>query len=514
MKVGFARLMIVAAMKKMAFAIFCCALLMLVAAPAWAQSAPDPCNDPHTGALPLGSASGCGAVITVTGVDGNGNATFFTVTKPAGGNGNPYDGDDDVLVGIVNNSGSPLNSLTLNSPDTTDGGIFGFDGDGPCGFGPLGGTHDCFNDATPGMDPYDYQGPQNTFTIGEGTSCTFETGTCFTTGTVHFNPPIPTSSSCSDEVCTSNSTWFALEGTPDSLTSITQTQPTPPGVTTLFDFGPFNFKSTPAANTTNDNSLTITAISLAPGTPITFADGTHGICTTYSNTGGNCRAFDIKCTGTSCDAATYFAEFSTAYDVDHSILGPGLAKGEPDCGDIPHTTFTNQIDFFSQTSKDPTTKGRSGGTASCWIAVENVNYPNADLSVTKVGPLLVKRGAPLPYGIAVLNLGPGTATAVTVTDPIPAGTTFLNSAVCFTGKSGVTCQSGAQSPCVSDGTRVTCTLGNLLPFSLKTLAAIGIQLNFTAPAASGTVSNTAAVSALNPDLKTGNNTSTWKTTVK
>ncbi len=487
-------LMMVAATKKMAFAIFCCTLLTLVAVPAWADQCSAPSGD-RTGTGSVGSALGpdtCGVVITVTGVDGNGKATFFTVAKPGTGNGNPYDAVEDTLVGIQNNTTSSLRSITLTAPHV--GGqddLFAFDTDGPCVYQVLEGPqrYPWCGDGT------GYEGPDNTFSLTDDT----------TTGTVNF---------AGDGVEGGGSTWFALEGTPDSLTSITQTQPTPPGVTTLFDFGPFNFKSTPAANTTTDNSLTITAISLAPETPITFADGTHGICTTYSNTGGNCRAFDIKCTGTSCDAATYFAEFSTAYDVDHNILGPGLAKGEPDCGDIPHTTFTNQIDFFSQTSKDPTTKGRSGGTASCWIAVENVNYPNADLSVTKVGPLLVKRGAPLPYGIAVLNLGPGTATAVTVTDPIPAGTTFLNSAVCFTGKSGVTCQSGAQSPCVSDGARVTCTLGNLLPFSLKTLAAIGIQLNFRAPAASGTVSNTAAVSALNPDLKTGNNTSTWKTTVK
>ncbi len=487
----------VLATKKTAFAILCGTLLMLVTAPTSAQVPPDQC----AGALPIHVAptdtvpdhdvTGCGALITVTGVDsGTGAATFFTVKNL--GNGNPYDGADDTLVGIVNNSGHPLNSITLTAPVTGAEALFNFEDDGPCHYN---GQSPC------NPSPADYQGPQNTFTdINNGK----------TSGTVLFSPAIP--SSCEGQFC--NSTWFALEGTPDSLTTVTQTQPTPPGVTTPFDFGPFNFKSTPAPTTQNGNQLAITAVPIPAGTQIHFADNTVGTCITYDHTDGNCRAFDIQCSGTSDCGGTYFAEFSTAYDVDHNILAPGLAKGEPDCGDISHTTFTNQIDFFSQTSKDPTTKGRSGGTASCWIAVENVNYPNADLSVTKVGPLLVKRGAPLPYGIAVLNLGPGTATAVTVTDPIPAGTTFLNSAVCFTGKSGVTCQSGAQSPCVSDGARVTCTLGNLLPFSLKTLAAIGIQLNFRAPAASGTVSNTAAVSALNPDLKTGNNTSTWKTTVK
>ena len=471
------------------------AVLMFTAALGFSQDQQDQCE----GALPIHvpatdnvvahDVTGCGALITVTGVDSEtGAATFFTVKNL--GNGNPYDGADDTLVGIVNNSGHPLNSITLTAPVTGAEALFNFEDDGPCHYN---GHSPC------NPSPADYQGPQNTFTgINNGK----------TSGTVLFSPAIP---SCEGQFC--NSTWFALEGTPDSLTTVTQTQPTPPGVPTLFDFGPFNFKSMPAPTTQNGNQLAITAVPIPAGTQIHFADGTVGTCITYDHTDGNCRAFDIQCSGTSDCGGTYFAEFSTAYDVDHTIKFPGLGKGEFSCSGT-FGTFTNQIDFFSQTSKDPTTKGRSGGTASCWIAVENVSYPNADLSITKVGPLLVKSGAPLPYGIAVLNLGPGTATAVTVTDPIPAGTAFLNSAVCFTGKSGVTCQSGAQSPCASDGSVVTCTLGNLLPFSLKTLAAIGIQLNFTAPAAPGTVSNTAAVSAISPDPRMGNNTSTWKTKVK
>ena len=301
-----------AAVTKIAFTFLCCTLLMLVAAPAWAQAPLDPCNDPITGALPLPAptpppvlpaATGCGALIKVTGVDG-GNATFFTVTNT--GNGNPYDGAEDTLVGIVNNSGHDLNSITLSS---TTSPIFGFDGDGPCQFsGHV--AKDC-------NGPNGYEGPNQTFTFTVSDTMN---------GTVTFTHPIPNT----------GSTWFALEGTPDSLTSVTVSQLTPPGVTTLFDFGPFNWKSTPAATTgqNGSNSLDITAIPLAPGTTITFGDGSHGTCITYNNTGGNCRAFNIKCNGPDCDATTYFAEFSTAYDVDadHIIQRPGLAKGDPDCG--------------------------------------------------------------------------------------------------------------------------------------------------------------------------------------
>ena len=198
----------------------------------WAAASVDPC----TQALPVGSATGCGALITVTAVDGNGNAIAFTVTIPNNGNGpgngNPYDGDDDTLVGIVNSSGGILTSITLNSTDTSFGGIFGFDQDGPCGYGGL--TANCFNGAEARVDPGDYQGPNNTFTIPTGTSCA-SFGTCYTTGTVTFISAIPVG----------GSTWFALEGLPQSVTEVTQTgQPINPNNPANL-FQPFVFNNTP-----------------------------------------------------------------------------------------------------------------------------------------------------------------------------------------------------------------------------------------------------------------------------
>jgi uncharacterized repeat protein (TIGR01451 family) len=196
-------------------------VLLLVAGIGYAESVP-PYSDPCTPALPLGSATGCGALITVTLVDGNGNAVAFTVTIPSGGgggvgNGNPYDGTEDTLVGIVNSSGAPLTSITLSAADTSFGGIFNFDHDGPCGY--RGFTQDCFNDAKPLVDPGDYQGPNNTFTVGAGTPCG-KSATCYTSGTVNFMSSIPIG----------GSTWFALEGLPQSVTEVTQTgQPINPG---------------------------------------------------------------------------------------------------------------------------------------------------------------------------------------------------------------------------------------------------------------------------------------------
>lgn len=161
------------------------------AANLWATVYSDPCTG--TPPLPVGSAFGCGIIITVTAVDNSGNATAATITTP--GNGNPYDGTEDTLVGIINNSSAPLNSITLVSSNTTFGGLFGFDGDGPCQYA---GNADCFPKSTTG-----YEGPNNTFTNISSDK---------TSGTVSFTTPIGPS----------GTTWFALEGTPQSLSVVTQ----------------------------------------------------------------------------------------------------------------------------------------------------------------------------------------------------------------------------------------------------------------------------------------------------
>ncbi len=68
---------------------------------------------------------GCNLVITL-----NSGGTGSVALGPSSGLGTPnkntFDGSDDVLVGLINNSGQTVNSVKLTSNLT----IFGFDGDG------------------------------------------------------------------------------------------------------------------------------------------------------------------------------------------------------------------------------------------------------------------------------------------------------------------------------------------------------------------------------------------------
>jgi conserved repeat domain/conserved repeat domain len=115
----------------------------------------------------------------------------------------------------------------------------------------------------------------------------------------------------------------------------------------------------------------------------------------------------------------------------------------------------------------------------------------AGVSITKsvVGGPPFGAGANRTYTISVVNSGPGSASSVTVTDVLPAGTTFVSA-------------TPSQGSCSGTST-VTCTVGTLVNGGSAT-----ISLVLTTPSTPGTVSNTATVTAVELDLNPANNSST------
>ena len=115
----------------------------------------------------------------------------------------------------------------------------------------------------------------------------------------------------------------------------------------------------------------------------------------------------------------------------------------------------------------------------------------ADVSITKsvVGGPPFAAGANRTYTVSVVNSGPGSASNVTVTDVLPAGTTFVSA-------------TPSQGSC-SGTTTVTCTIGALVNGGSAT-----ISLVLTTPSTPGAVSNTAAVTATELDPNPANNSST------
>jgi uncharacterized repeat protein (TIGR01451 family) len=98
-----------------------------------------------------------------------------------------------------------------------------------------------------------------------------------------------------------------------------------------------------------------------------------------------------------------------------------------------------------------------------------ITVPAPDLKAGKTGPALVTEGHNATYTVTATNLGPTTATGVKITDPIPAGSTFVS----------------ASPGCALAAGVVTCTVGTLAPgasqsFSITVLAGSGSSLVNTA----------------------------------
>lgn len=117
---------------------------------------------------------------------------------------------------------------------------------------------------------------------------------------------------------------------------------------------------------------------------------------------------------------------------------------------------------------------------------------SADLKITKTaGASSVNVGGSLAYTITVENLGPETATGVTVTDPLPSGVKYASA----------TTTAGS---CALQGQKLICSLGTLETGAAAKVSSATITLNVTAQKA-GSVTNTATVSGDQGDPVAANN---------
>ena len=158
-------------------------LFLAIALSALASALPPPASAAPICVSTSSTNTDCGFIITLN-PDGS-----FTGAAVAGAN--PYDGNDDALVGVINNTGNVYKGLLTLTGSGNGGGIFGFDGDGICSF---------VSAIYCGTAPTGYEGPLNAFTtIGAGG----------TSGTVDF--------SSGTGIPVAGATFFSLEGSPASI---------------------------------------------------------------------------------------------------------------------------------------------------------------------------------------------------------------------------------------------------------------------------------------------------------
>jgi uncharacterized repeat protein (TIGR01451 family) len=123
---------------------------------------------------------------------------------------------------------------------------------------------------------------------------------------------------------------------------------------------------------------------------------------------------------------------------------------------------------------------------------------SADLIVSKTGDDSAPRGGQVSYTVVVSNDGPDTASGVVLTDPLPAHTTYVTSAV-------------SQGTVIFSANTITANFGSIAPTESATLS-LTLSVNQDTPRGT-TISNTASVSADTPDPVGENNSSTAFTAV-
>ena len=141
--------------------------------------------------------------------------------------------------------------------------------------------------------------------------------------------------------------------------------------------------------------------------------------------------------------------------------------------------------------------------------------PTVNLELLKVAPATVHHNDVFVYDIVAGNLGGNSASNVVVTDPLPAGVTFVNAtpqifSCTLKGCSNTT----AGTHCSFANNTVTCTANSLGSSTFIHISTFTVQIVVQANASVGTkISNTASVSSANPDSHPGGNQSTATTRI-
>ncbi|HEX5733689.1 MAG TPA: DUF11 domain-containing protein [Blastocatellia bacterium] len=134
---------------------------------------------------------------------------------------------------------------------------------------------------------------------------------------------------------------------------------------------------------------------------------------------------------------------------------------------------------------------------------------NTDVSITKTGTAgPVSRGSNITYTITATNNGPAPARDITISDTLPAGTTFVSLSLLTDPGTPLVCS----TPPVGGTGTVTCSLGLLsIPGSPNTVS-LALVVNVTNQAPS-TITNTATVTRPDVDPIPENNSSSVTTII-
>ena len=292
-------------------------------------------------------------------------------------------------------------------------------------------------------------------------------------------------------------------GAPATFTFVAAVSPGAANV--ISNVATINSPVTPDPDASNNAASVPTTIgatadlSVSKTGPVAATAGSDVTYTLTVSNGGPSIASNVSLTDTLPVNATFVSLNQTA--------GPAFTCNPPAAGQVVCTIASLAVaDIATFTLTMNVNAGASGTVENSAAVTSNTADPDpsdnsataiagidagpTDLTITKTAAgTQFAPGAPVTYTITVTNAGPGVAFATTVTDVLPAGTTFVSA-------------TPSQGSC-SGTTTVVCALGTLAPASSATIALV-----VTLPATQGQVVNTATVSAVNVDTNGANNAST------
>ncbi|MDQ3012462.1 MAG: putative Ig domain-containing protein, partial [Acidobacteriota bacterium] len=201
--------------------------------------------------------------------------------------------------------------------------------------------------------------------------------------------------------------------------------------------------------------------------------------------GWSCTTPAVGAGGTISCSNPSFALGSAVFSLTVAVA-PSVAAG---------TVISNTATVTSTAAEG--NPGNESSTATTTVAA------SADLSVTKLDtPDPVTAGNNLTYTITVNNAGPSNAASVSLSDTLPAGTTFVS----LSSPGGWTCI----TPAVNASGTISCSVATVAPGSAVFTLTVKVGLGV----ANATVlSNTATVSAVTSDPNPGNESGTATTIV-
>uniref|UniRef100_Q024G6 Conserved repeat domain n=1 Tax=Solibacter usitatus (strain Ellin6076) TaxID=234267 RepID=Q024G6_SOLUE len=294
------------------------------------------------------------------------SSTTSTIANTA-----PFDGTEDQLIGVTNNSTGTITSIVVSNPAASPA-IFALDNDGICLFQPFISNSQPCNSAAPGAQ--NYAGSASSYTGINAAQ---------NTGTINFSPGIPPGGTA----------YFSLEG------------PASPNVTLLFPltlskaFSP-NPIVAPGTSTltftiTNPNASTATGVAFTDALPANLVvAATPGLVNT--------------CGGTVTGA--------TANSTSLSVSAVSLAAGAS-CT-VSVNVFTAIAGTYINTTSTITSTGLPTGSAATATLVASVPAPGFTKSFS---PTIVNVGGTSTLTFTIRNSDGVAVTGLAFTDALPAG---------------------------------------------------------------------------------------------